>query len=184
MRRSTVKFSNYNNKDYQPGKNLLIRFLWMLTSKLWVNSWFPFSAVKIFCLKLFGAKIGSGVVIKPCVNIKYPWKLNVGNFVWIGEGVWIDNLSDVTISDNVCISQGAYLLCGNHNYKSQTFDLIVESVTLHQGVWVGAMSVICPGSRLMSHSVVTAGSVFSGVAEEYSVYTGNPAVKIRTREIV
>ena len=81
------------------------------------------------------------MVIKPSVNIKYPWRLTIGSFVWIGEGVWIDNLENVVIGDNVCISQGAMLLCGNHNYKKTTFDLIVGSITLEDGVWVGAQSV-------------------------------------------
>ena len=60
------------------------------------RSWFPISGFKRFLLRLFGAKIGKGVVIKPCVNIKYPWKLRIGNYVWIGENVWIDNLDTVT----------------------------------------------------------------------------------------
>ena len=142
---------------------------------------FPFSIVKIFWLRLFGAKVGNGVVIKPSVNIKYPWNLQLGKNVWIGEKVWIDNLSKVLIKDNVCISQGAFLLCGNHNYKKETFDLVVEEILLEEGVWIGAKSVVCPGITCKSHSILTVGSVATKDLEPYSIYQGNPAIKIRDR---
>ena len=134
-------------------------------------------------MKCFGAKIGSGVIIKPSVNIKYPWKLIIGNHCWIGEGVWIDNLAAVTIADNVCLSQGAFLLCGNHNYKSQAFDLIVKPISLEQGSWIGAKSIVGPGVTVGSHAVLSLGSVASDDLEPYGIYRGNPATKIKTRTI-
>lgn len=101
-------------------------FIWYFVNVLFfINPMNPISGLKVFLLRLFGAKIGKGVVIKPGVNIKYPWLLTIGNNVWIGEKVWIDNLDNVTIANDVCISQDAILLCGNHNYKKSTFDLIV-----------------------------------------------------------
>ena len=124
-------------------------------------------------------QIGKGVVIKPSVNIKYPWKLIVGDHVWIGENVWIDNLAEVFISDNVCISQGAMLLTGNHNYKLSTFDLIIGTITLEDGVWIGAKSVVCPGVKCASHSVLTVGSIATKNLEPYIIYQGNPAIKIK-----
>ncbi len=90
------------------------------------------SNIKIFWLRVFGATVGKGVIIRPTVNIKYPWKLKIGNHCWIGESVWIDNLDQVTMEDNVCISQGAYLLCGNHNYKSTSFDLMTAPIYLQR----------------------------------------------------
>src|ERR1700679_2470182 len=74
------------------------------------------SGSKVFLLKMFGAIIGNGVVIKPAVNIKYPWKLKIGNNSWIGEEVWIDNLSNVVIGENVTLSQGALILTGSHDH--------------------------------------------------------------------
>ena len=62
-----------------------------------------------------------GVVIKPNVKIKYPWNLYIGNNSWLGEKVWIDNLDIVSVGNNCCISQGAYLLTGNHDYRSEYF---------------------------------------------------------------
>ena len=94
-------------------------------------------------LKIFGAKIGSGVILKPGINIKYPWHLKIGDNCWIGENVWIDNLSQVTIKSDVCLSQGAMLLCGNHNYKRATFDLVLEPIIIESGAWLGAKTIIC-----------------------------------------
>ena len=60
---------------------------------------------------------------------------------------------------NVCISQGATLLCGNHNFKKPGFDLIIDEIIVEDGVWIGAKSIVCPGVTLKSHSILTVGSV-------------------------
>lgn len=175
--------SSFNNSWYKPGGTLIGRVMWYFINAAVMNSWMPFSGVRVFWLRMFGAKLGTGVVIKPKVNIKYPWKLKVGNHVWIGEGVWIDNLDEVEIGDNVCISQGAFILCGNHDYSKSTFDLVTKKVIIEQGAWVGAKAVVCPGTFMRSHSMVTVGSVAIGVLDEYSIYQGNPAVKVKDRKL-
>ena len=76
------------------------------------------STFKAIILRVFGAKVGKGLVIRTHVRIKQPWRLSIGDHVWIGESVWIDNLVQVAIASNVCLSQGAFLLTGNHDYKS------------------------------------------------------------------
>ena len=176
-------FSKYNNKDFYPG-NLILRILWYLFSQFFFkSSWLPFTFIKVFILRIFGAKIGKSVVIKPSVNIKYPWKLSLANHVWIGENVWIDNLDNVVIGNNVCISQGAFLLCGNHNYKKDSFDLITNPIIVEDGVWIGAKSTVLPGVTAKSHSILSAGSVTSKDLEPYSIYRGNPAEKVSIRTI-
>lgn len=174
--------SKFNNSDYKSGANTLVRALWYFVNIIFFkNAYNPFSKLKVVLLKMFGAKVGTGTNIKPSVNIKYPWRLKIGNYVWIGENVWIDNLDDVEIGDNCCISQGAMLLCGNHNYKLETFDLITGKIILEEGVWIGAKSVICPGVTCFSHSVLTVNSVATKDLEKYSIFQGNPAVKIKER---
>lgn len=147
------------------------------------SSWLPISPLKVRVLRLFGAKIGIGVNIKPCVNVKYPWLLEVGDYSWIGENVWIDNLAKVKIGNNVCISQGAMLLCGNHNYKKTTFDLMIGEITLEDGSWIGAQSVVCPGVTVHTHAVLGVSSVACRDLEAYGVYQGSPAVRVRERVI-
>lgn len=139
--------------------------------------------LKIFLLKAFGAKVGRNIAIKPYVNIKYPWNLTIGDNAWIGENVWLDSLVMISIGPNACISQGAILLTGSHNYKKTTFDLVTSPVTLEDGVWIGAGAIVNQGITASSHAMLTSGSVATKNMEAYAVYQGNPAVKIRARII-
>jgi putative colanic acid biosynthesis acetyltransferase WcaF len=139
--------------------------------------------LKISTLRIFGAKIADNVMIKPKVNIKYPWYLTVEENAWIGENVWIDNLTYVTIGANACLSQGAMLLTGNHNYKSPKFDLWVAPIVLEAGVWIGAKAVVCPGVICGSHAMLTVSSVATRNLEPYSIYGGNPAQFLKTRKL-
>ncbi len=176
--------SKYDNSWYKPGKSVLVIGLWYLMNLLFLrNSFFPFIKVKSWILRLFGAKIGKGVVIKPSVNIKYPWRLTIGDYTWIGEGVWIDNLADVKIGANACLSQGAMLLCGNHNFKKSTFDLMIGQITLEDGVWIGAKSIVCPDVKCESHAVLAVNSVATSDLLPYSIYQGNPAQFVKKRTI-
>lgn len=177
--------SSYNNSWFSTGGGRLKSLLWYFTNVLFfMNPLNPVSVIKVSLLRLFGAKIGKGVVIKPSVNIKYPWNLSIDDYTWIGENVWIDNLVQVTIGSNVCVSQGAMLLCGNHNYKKSTFDLMVGKIVLEDGCWVGAQSVVCPGVTLHSHAVLGVASVANKNLDAYTIYQGNPAQMVRKRGIV
>jgi putative colanic acid biosynthesis acetyltransferase WcaF len=180
---SSTDLSLFNNTWYKPGGRIK-RMCWYFMNLAFFRSGFVLMPFKRFLLRAFGARIGKGVVIKPHVSIKYPWKLSVGNHAWIGEGVWIDNLGVVTIGDHCCISQGALLLCGNHDYTRPAFDLIVKDITLESGVWIGARSVVCPGVVCHEHSVLAVGSVATQDLEARWIYRGNPAEKVRERKIV
>ncbi len=184
MNEPKIDLSKYDNSWYSPGASVLKIAIWYIFNVLFfINPLNPFSRLKVFLLKLFGAKVGEGVVVKPSVNIKYPWKLEIGNFTWIGENVWIDNLAEVRIGSNVCISQGAMLLCGNHDYEKATFDLMTAGITIEDGSWVGAKSIVCPGVTMRSHSVLSVNSVANHDLEPYTIYKGNPAREIRQRTI-
>jgi putative colanic acid biosynthesis acetyltransferase WcaF len=175
--------SRFDISWYNPGPRWKV-ILWFLTNSIFLNNYFPIPvSLKIAVLRLFGAKIGEGVMIKPAVNIKYPWLLQVGNRVWIGEKVWIDNLSQVTIGDNACLSQGAMILTGNHDYSCSTFDLTTRPITLAEGVWIGAKAVVCAGVRCESHAVLAVNSVATRSLTAYGIYQGNPAVWVRQRII-
>ena len=181
---SQTNLSAYNNHPFNPGGNSFKRALWFYVNAIFLKtSLIPLSGFKVFLLRAFGARVGKGVVIKPGVNVKYPWHLTIDSHTWIGENVWIDCLVPVTIGSNVCISQGAVLLTGNHNYKKPAFDLIVKSITLADGVWIGAGAMVTPGVTAYSHAMLTGGSVATKNLEAYSIYQGNPAIKTRDRII-
>ena len=183
MTASKTDLSSFKNEWYKPGRPAIIIAMWYIVNRIFFKSFFPHYATKRFLLRLFGAKVGVGVVIKPHVSIKYPWHLHIGNHVWIGEEVWIDNLTKVTLKNHACVSQGAMLLCGNHNYKKSTFDLIVGEITLEEGAWAGAKTVVCPGVKMGSHSLLTVGSVATSNLEADWIYQGNPAQKVKQRLI-
>src|ERR1700749_45419 len=136
--------SKFNTGDYSNGPGWKV-FIWYFVNYYIFNSAFPWPyKVKIALLKLFGAKVGAGLIIKTKVRIKNPWRLTIGDHCWIGESVWIDNLEDVIIGNNVCLSQGVMLLTGNHDYTLIDFPYRLGKIHIEEGAWIGAQSVVCP----------------------------------------
>jgi putative colanic acid biosynthesis acetyltransferase WcaF len=176
--------STYDNSWYDPGRGFVVRSLWyFVNAAVFKAYWLPVSSIKTALLKLFGAKIGQGVVIKPGVNIKYPWHLEIGDHSWVGEGVWIDNLVKVSIGPDCCLSQGAWLLTGSHDYTNKGFSLKVGGIRLEEGVWIGAGAMVGPGVVCRSHAVLAINSVATKDLEAYTIYQGNPALKKRARTV-
>ncbi len=178
-----VDLSKYRNPHYQPGP-LWKRAIWHVVNALFIHSFLPFSPLKVFLLRCFGAKIGKGCVIKPGVNIKHPWMLKLGDYTWIGENVWIDNIACVQIGSHCCLSQGVTLIVGNHRYDRPKFDLTLHPIEIGDGVWVGAQSTILPGAQLKNMCVITAGSVIKGIIPESEIWAGNPAVFQKKRNLI
>ena len=172
------KFTTGQYKGGPKGKMLL----WYPVNALIFDTSLPWPySFKRWLLRLFGAEVGEGVVIKPHVRIKFPWRLKIGNHCWIGESCWIDNLVNVTIGNHVAVSQGAMLLTGNHDYTQSAFPYRLGEIYLEDGVWIGAQSVVCPGITCKSHSILTVSSVATKTLEPYGIYSGNPAVLARKR---
>lgn len=157
-------------------------FSWYFVSLIFFENGFtPSSNIKVLILKFFGAQIGKKCVIKPFVKIKYPWKLKLGDYVWLGEKVWIDNLDFVKIGSSVCVSQGAYILTGSHDMNSTSFDLITKPVLIEDGVWICAKSIVLPGVLCKSDSVLSSGSVAKFDLDSKGIYSGNPAILIKKK---
>lgn len=179
-----VDLSKFNNDWYKPGRGVAIRTLWYFINALFfINPLNTSSGIKVFLLRLFGAKIGQCVVLKPSINIKYPWLLEIGDNSWIGEGAWLDNLAQISIRKNCCISQGAYLCTGNHDWSDEAFCLVVKPICVEDGAWIGAKAMVLPGVIVKTHAIISAGSVMSSDAEPYTIYCGHPAVAINTRDV-
>ena len=151
------------------------KFFWNFIGKPFVSSFIPGTYWRKIILRLFGAKIGIGGKIKSYIKVSEPWNLIVGDHCWLGENIWIDNLSIVKIGNRVCISQGVYICTGNHNYKKELFDLMLKSIIIEDDCWLSAKSIISPGSILKQGSIASIGSTVSGTLKENSIYKGNPA---------
>ena len=181
-KQNSVRLAAFDGSGFNKGAGFLKITLWYFVNALLVRaSWNPFMGIKIVLLRMFGAKIGKGLVIKNNVVIKSPWNLTVGDDCWLGEDCWIDNLDKVCIGNNVCISQGALLLTGNHDYTVSSMPYRNAAITLEDGAWIGAKAVVCPGVAVHRNAILTVGSVATKEMEENGIYQGNPAVRVRTR---
>ena len=182
----SVDLSSYRNPPHHDkGRGIGTRVVWHFVNALFFeNSLNPSSGLKIALLKLFGAKVGRGVLIKPGVNIKHPWFLTLGDHAWIGERAWIDNtFAPITIGSHVCVSQGVYLCTGNHDWTDPAFGLLERPLTIETGAWIGAGAKVLPGAQVASHVVVAGGAVLSKPTEPYTIYAGNPAQAVKKRVI-
>jgi putative colanic acid biosynthesis acetyltransferase WcaF len=151
--------SRYERPVLPGNRNIAWRAAWYL-----VNAWLFQSAVpalipsswKAAILRAFGARVGQGFVCKPRVTIKYPWFLDIGDHVWLGELVWIDNHATVKLGNHVCISQGAYLFTGNHDWNDERFRFFCQPIEIGDGCWVGAGVRVGPGVSVKSGTVALA----------------------------
>ncbi|MDB5018000.1 MAG: lacA 1 [Mucilaginibacter sp.] len=175
-------------KDFDAGKGLergagkFKEGSWYFVKMLFFLTAIPYpNALKIFFLKIYGARVGKKVNIKPRVNLHMPWKLEIGDYSWIGEEVFILNFESVKIGENVCISQRAFLCGGNHDYTDPAFKYRNGPITIQSGTWVGAGCFIGPGVTIGVDCVVAAGSVVTKDLNSNSIYKGNPAEKIKSR---
>ena len=185
MRRENgVHLAAFSAAGFDKGAGLLKQTAWYFVNALIVRaSWNPFMGIKIALLKMFGARIGRRLIIKNNVNVKFPWKLTIGDDCWIGEGVWIDNLDMVTIGNDVCISQGAMLLTGNHDYTQPSMPYRNAPIRIDSGAWIGAKAVLCPGVNVYANAVLTVGSIATTDMQPATIYQGNPAKEIRKRKM-
>lgn len=173
-----MRLDDYSNPDFDRGRSRLVEVLWIVCAGMLFSTWLPGSGWRRGLLKLFGASIGHGVVIKPRVRVKFPWKLVIGDFSWVGESVWIDNLDRVVIGSNCCISQGAYLCTGSHRWDKERFDLVTKPIQIDEQCWVGAMAHLAPGTHLQEGVVLTMGYQAKGEYRANTVYS-NFGSKVR-----
>lgn len=168
-------------EEFAKGRPKLLWISWAILGETLVSSWIPGSTWRRILLKAYGAKIGKCVLIKPRVKIKFPWRLVVGDNSWIGESVWIDNMERVIIGSNVCISQGAYLCTGGHDYKNVNFPYRLGPIIIDDEVWICAMTRIGPSVHIGRGSVILFGSVLHDSTTFNSIYSGLPATHVGNR---
>ncbi len=164
------------------GRPKLVEFGWYLCKCLFFLTPLPFpAAFKCWVLRRFGARVGRGVVIKPRVNIHFPWKLSVGDFTWIGEEVFILNFEPVDIGTQACVSQRSFLCTGNHDYRQPEMTYRNAPIRVEDGAWIGAQCFVGPGVVIGREAVVTAGSIVTRNQPAGKVCGGNPCVAIKDR---
>jgi putative colanic acid biosynthesis acetyltransferase WcaF len=167
---------------YDTGASVPKRVAWYVVNlAVLYNPFLPLSAPRVFALRAFGARVGQGVIIKPQVKVKFPWKLTIGDGAWIGEESWIDNLDQVSIGRKAVLSQRTYLCTGNHDWSSPDMTLVTAPINIGERAWIAAGVVVAPGSEVGAGAVVGLGSVVRGKLPAETICDGHPAVPTKPR---
>jgi putative colanic acid biosynthesis acetyltransferase WcaF len=158
------------------GRSLFIVQIWNICYALFFrysprifNSW------RRWLLKLFGARIGNSVLIRPSAKILYPWKLKIGDWSWIGENVTLYCMGEIEIGRNTVISQNSYICTGSHDYKKESFDIFSKKIVIGDKVWIASDVFVFPGVTINDGVVVSARSTVINDLPAEMVCGGNPA---------
>jgi putative colanic acid biosynthesis acetyltransferase WcaF len=180
-----VDLSTFSSASLLRGRSRVVEAAWWIAKLLIVQSPIPWpSRVRKSTLKIFGAQIGRKFYIRPGVNIHFPWKLSIGDNVWIGERTTILNLEPVYIGSNVALAHEVYLTTGGHDIRSATFAYANAPIYIESGCWLATRCFVGPGVRIAENAVVAAGAVVVRDVEPWAIVAGVPARRIGTREII
>jgi putative colanic acid biosynthesis acetyltransferase WcaF len=160
-----------------------VQLWWLVQATLFALSPQFMYGWRRFLLRLFGARIGRKVQIRPSAECTYPWKVSIGDWSWIGDRVVLYSLGEIRIGSNVVISQGSYLCAGTHDYSKSSFDISGPAIKIEDQVWLAADVFVGPGVTISRGSVVVARSSVFHDLPPLKVCRGNPAIPIRDRPV-
>jgi len=181
------KFQNLkcfkNPKGFRGRSAFTVQFWWMVYAIFFRSSPQALYGWRRFLLRLFGAKIGKNVIIRPTAKITYPWKVTIGDYSWIGDEVVLYSLGNIKIGENTVISQRSYICTGTHDYNSEDFRIYAEDIKIGSKCWLATDVYVAPGTTIKDGVVVGArSSVFSDL-DGNKVYVGSPAKSIKNRRV-
>ncbi|MGL5940606.1 MAG: hormogonium polysaccharide biosynthesis acetyltransferase HpsU [Waterburya sp.] len=172
-----VDLSTYDLSNFERGKpGWLVMLWWLVQAIAFPLSLHNFNSFRCFLLRLFGAKIGKQVVIRPTVRITYPWKVEIGDYSWIGDDVVLYSLDRIIVGSHCVISQKSYLCTGSHDIADKSFALITAPIKIGNGVWIATDCFIASGVSIGSNSVIGARSSVMKNIPSRQVAWGNPCV--------
>ena len=151
--------AGFTGAGYDKGRSKVVQALWFATLHLVFYKWWCPASLRVRLLRLFGARVGHGVLIRHRVRVLWPWKLTIGDNCWIGEDVWLLNLEPIEIENDVCLSQGAFLCTGSHDRHSPTFEYDNRPITVRSGAWVAARALVLGGVTVAEGATVAAAAV-------------------------
>ncbi len=167
--------------NFRGRSDIQVQIWWIIQASLFRFSPQFMYGWRNFLLRLFGAKIGRRVAIRPTVKIIYPWRLEIGDYSWIGDDVGLYTLGEIKIGKHVVISQKSYLCTGSHDLNSVAFDIFTKPILIEDQVWIAADVFVSPGVTIGRGSVVGARSSVFNDMPSGKICIGNPAYPIKDR---
>jgi len=150
-----VDLRQYDQSWFSLGRPAWFVLLWWLVQAVaFPLTLHNFNILRSALLRLFGAKIGRGVVIRPTAKFTFPWKVKIGDYSWIGDDVVFYSLDYIRIGQHSVISQKSYLCTGSHDSLDRAFSLITAPITIGNGVWVATDCFVGPGVEIGANSVI------------------------------
>ncbi|OIQ31055.1 MAG: colanic acid biosynthesis acetyltransferase WcaF [Bacteroidetes bacterium MedPE-SWsnd-G2] len=174
----------YKNPDNFRGRSkLIVQLWWIVYGVFFKPSPQFFYGWRRFLLRAFGAKIGKKVIIRSSAQFTYPWKVEIGDYSWIGDEVVLYSLGVIKIGSNAVISQRSYLCTGSHDYLNPAFSIYEKPITVGDECWIATDVFVSPGLNIGKGAVVGARSTVINDIEEYSVNVGSPSKFIKSRRV-
>jgi putative colanic acid biosynthesis acetyltransferase WcaF len=170
-----------NPPDLRGRSAVQVQLWWIVQALLFHTSPQFLYGWRCWLLRLFGAKIGKGVIIRPSVRVTYPWKLEIGDRAWVGDYAELYTLDRITIGEDAVVSQYSKLVTGSHDFDRPTFDMVTKPIVIEKQAWVAADCFIAPGVTVGKGAVVLARSLVTRDVPEFMVVAGQPAVVKRRR---
>lgn len=167
--------------NFRGGNPVKAQLWWIVQGTLFAGSPQSLYGWRRFWLRLFGAAIGRGVLIRPSVKCVYPWKLSIGDYAWVGDEVSLYTLGKIEIGAHAVISQNCYLSTGSHDYTRPTFDIFARKITIGAEAWLASDVFVAPGVTIGRGAVVGARSTVLHDLPEGMICYGSPARPIRPR---
>lgn len=179
-----VRLDLFDHSTLDRGRSRLVEALWVLTRCFFFTTSLPWpNGAKRRLLRLFGAKVGAGVVIRPGVYVHFPWKLAVGNHCWIGDSCRLLNIAPITFEDHVALAHEVYLAAGGHDVRSATMAAKHAPIHVKSGSWIASRAFVGPGVTVHERTVVGAAAVVMRDVGPDVIVAGNPARVIGPRVI-
>ncbi|MBD1842827.1 colanic acid biosynthesis acetyltransferase WcaF [Cyanobacteria bacterium FACHB-63] len=180
---SLVDLRQYDQSWFDRGRpGWYVLLWWLVQAIVFPMTPHPLNSLRCWVLRWFGAKIGQGVLIRPTARFTYPWKVEIGDYSWIGDDVVLYSLDRISIGNHCVISQKSYLCTGSHNISDPAFKLETCSIEIGHGAWIATDCFIAPGVQIGSNTVIGARSTVLKSMPAQSVCWGSPCRSQYLRE--
>lgn len=144
--------------------------------------------------KAYTKKFGTGINldVEYDVNISRQHYLNgtikIGDNVLLAKHVFIDYSGNVTIEDNVRITNGVIIESHYHafhsDFKEPRNKVVATDLLICEGAVIGSRAIIMPTcKRIGKHARVGAGAVVTKDVPDYAIVVGVPARVVRIQSL-